>query len=155
MFCIVLQGVDHGSSNIDRSLEYIVTMLQVLASITALYSVTLKSCRRLSAFLSEQCHNFSGNPSLWPMLECVCSRVFWEWLISLLSLSPWTSCTPWIFSSSSLCGHGLFSKSFGTLLQIDYINSWKVLAQQTNYEILFFRFKRCCPCLFMMNLVLT
>lgn len=51
-------GVDHGSSNIDRSLGYIVTMLQVLASITALYSVTLKSCRQLRPFLSEQCHNF-------------------------------------------------------------------------------------------------
>jgi hypothetical protein len=62
MFCIVLQGVDHGSSNIDRSLGYIVTMLQVLASITALYSVTLKSCRQLRPFLSEQCHNFGGNP---------------------------------------------------------------------------------------------
>lgn len=142
MFCTVFQGVDHGSSNTDRSMGWS-TMSWCMQVILCLHDTHDFSHLGIETVVSC-CGSTTSNwvkPSLLAMLKCDLLIFFGSILFLLSSLHWWASCIR--FSSSSLCSHGKHPKVFAytsiCASVVSPLSKRSIVIQSPNCKILVFK----------------
>ncbi len=143
MFCTVFQGVDHRSSNTDRSMGWS-TMSWFMQVILCLHGdpwfFPLRHWDSCKLFWLHYLTNWV-KPSLLAMLKCDLLIFFGSILFVLSSLHWWASCI-W-FSSPSLCSHGKHPKVFAytsiCTSVVSPLSKQSIVIQSPNCEILVFK----------------